>query len=836
MIEVPPSAAITPPLDESLVDHEEIREPCEFMTPMSNTPTSSPAPSSPIPVSYKYSPVQRRSPYIRKDRPSTWYGESADAAADDEAVSRRSNSLEDFAKKLAQNEDTDDESLPEANSKENFLSTMSSTVDKADRSASFMSSLSDLSVGKDSLSEEEKDLDECEDVKGGGHEEDEERPGNVEPGEKEEREGLEDHNADEERDEQVIQEAHHIQEQEELEENSESEGALEPEVSESVHEPEQNEDQKLEGNGEYREPEQVNGIEEISDRVAHGDHEGHVGSIDVVGEQKEELVEIDHKNNDELVNVDQNTHAFFDHMGSVEDETDILQPEIKPLPSANGFETSNSLLSRVDTVCDVENHVDEKMTKSEEEGEDTKRIRFDETVKRSKSPSCIDEEDQPINDEMDEREPGEFRQRSSLLSVAKIPAKRTGSDISVTSLQDVQLDMHSTSRDEDITPGALNASRRARSHGDLSGFHGTRNEMTKGGESDDEECESELRRIEEDQKQLSVQNRIKKFEDVSKFSCSSDKLDQIANSRVSVNREDDEPSKRRWSNFFNAKLPKQSKKPGRTPTFRRDALRSSMSSIKAGKSGGKKTIDALVSGQQAAAFAKHSSTAPNLSVPAAVRPRASSKIDSPGSLRKSPTTASLEGEDIKACTEPLEEGSTSDVSDIEPLALNIDSDLEDFDQEPEAWSVTVDRKVLKKMSTKEIKRQDVILELIQTERHHVRTLKIMQQVFYSGLKQHANYPTEKLDQLFPRIDELVEISSRFHQNLKCRQDEAATVQKIGDVIVKHFTGENGQRIKEAYGEFVSKHPEAVALYKVRHFKVHLTSGGILNICLIFGFS
>ena len=62
------------------------------------------------------------------------------------------------------------------------------------------------------------------------------------------------------------------------------------------------------------------------------------------------------------------------------------------------------------------------------------------------------------------------------------------------------------------------------------------------------------------------------------------------------------------------------------------------------------------------------------------------------------------------------------------------------------------------------------------------------------------------------------------------------MQKIGDVIVKHFTGENGQRIKEAYGEFVSKHPEAVALYKVRHFKVHLTSGGILNIYLIFGFS
>ena len=157
----------------------------------------------------------------------------------------------------------------------------------------------------------------------------------------------------------------------------------------------------------------------------------------------------------------------------------------------------------------------------------------------------------------------------------------------------------------------------------------------------------------------------------------------------------------------------------------------------------------------------------------------------------------------------------------EVLDLDIDSDLENFDQEPETWGVTIDRKVLMKMSRKDIKRQVAILELIQGERRHMCTLKIMQQVFYSGLKKQANYPNEILDQLFPRINELVEISSRFHQNLKCRQDDAGAVQKIGDVIIDHFSGENGERFKEAYGEFASKQPEAVAMYKVHHFKVLL---------------
>ena len=297
---------------------------------------------------------------------------------------------------------------------------------------------------------------------------------------------------------------------------------------------------------------------------------------------------------------------------------------------------------------------------------------------------------------------------------------------------------------------------------------------------------------------------MKKYEQASKYA-SNEHLEKISNSLVIAEHEDDKQGQRRWSNIFNTKNTKPGKKLSRGQTFRRGDLRSSMTSIgKGSKSAGKTTIESLVAGPHATAFAKHSQTAPNLQVTSTGRPRSMTR-DSPGSVRKSPTVSSLNSE------EPFDDGEISS----ESLVLDVDSDLENFDKEPEAWSLTVDKDLLKKMKKNEIKRQDVILELIQTEGHHVRTLKIMQQVFYRGLKKEANYPVERLDELFPRINDLVDISARFYRNLRCRQDESATVRMIGDVIVKQFSGDNGDLVKHAYGEFVSKHPEAVALYKVR---------------------
>ena len=135
-----------------------------FMTPLSNTP--SPPLISPLPVSLKYSEVEKRQSDGPRGRPRTWYGGSENIASATDEELRRSNSLEDFAKALASV--SDDESLAsatsEANSKEGLLNTMCSMMEKEARSASFVSSISDLSAGKESDVESDIDSqhgDEC---------------------------------------------------------------------------------------------------------------------------------------------------------------------------------------------------------------------------------------------------------------------------------------------------------------------------------------------------------------------------------------------------------------------------------------------------------------------------------------------------------------------------------------------------------------------------------------------------------------------------------------------------------------------------------------------------
>ena len=66
----------------------------------------------------------------------------------------------------------------------------------------------------------------------------------------------------------------------------------------------------------------------------------------------------------------------------------------------------------------------------------------------------------------------------------------------------------------------------------------------------------------------------------------------------------------------------------------------------------------------------------------------------------------------------------SDIKD-----LDLDPELGILDEEAEAWVGTVDKKILKKLKEKEIKRQEHIYEFIITEKHHCLTLKVMQKVW-----------------------------------------------------------------------------------------------------------
>ncbi|XP_052023757.1 rho guanine nucleotide exchange factor 18 isoform X2 [Apodemus sylvaticus] len=157
---------------------------------------------------------------------------------------------------------------------------------------------------------------------------------------------------------------------------------------------------------------------------------------------------------------------------------------------------------------------------------------------------------------------------------------------------------------------------------------------------------------------------------------------------------------------------------------------------------------------------------------------------------------------------------------ITALRCEIESDAHEF--EAESWSLSVDLAYAKKQKKEVVKRQDVLYELMQTEAHHVRTLKIMLKVYARALQEELQFSGQAVSRLFPCAEDLLDMHSHFLACLKERRQEFLeegsdrnyVIQKIGDVLVQQFSGDTGERMKEKYGVFCSGHKDAVSHYKL----------------------
>ncbi|XP_073542392.1 rho guanine nucleotide exchange factor 18-like isoform X2 [Phyllobates terribilis] len=152
------------------------------------------------------------------------------------------------------------------------------------------------------------------------------------------------------------------------------------------------------------------------------------------------------------------------------------------------------------------------------------------------------------------------------------------------------------------------------------------------------------------------------------------------------------------------------------------------------------------------------------------------------------------------------------------VRTELEGDAVEF--EFESWSSAVEPPYAKKQKKEVIKRQDVIYELMQTEMHHVRTLKIMLKVYCRALREEL-HGSKEVHQLFPCVDELLELHEQFLARFKERRKESLEegsdrnyiIQKVGDILVHQFSGDTGERMKDKYGIFCSQHNKAVSQYK-----------------------
>ncbi|KAF4804162.1 A-kinase anchoring protein 13 [Turdus rufiventris] len=160
-------------------------------------------------------------------------------------------------------------------------------------------------------------------------------------------------------------------------------------------------------------------------------------------------------------------------------------------------------------------------------------------------------------------------------------------------------------------------------------------------------------------------------------------------------------------------------------------------------------------------------------------------------------------------------------ADMNEGQLMGDLELDSKQLEAESWSQIVDSKFLQQQYKDVVKRQDVIYELMQTEMHHVRTLKIMNDVYSAAMLKELQYDQQVVDKIFPCLENLLHIHSQFFQRILERKKESLAdkseknfvIRRIGDILVNQFSGENAERMKKTYGKFCGHHNEAVNYFK-----------------------
>ncbi|XP_059808918.1 A-kinase anchor protein 13-like isoform X4 [Hypanus sabinus] len=141
--------------------------------------------------------------------------------------------------------------------------------------------------------------------------------------------------------------------------------------------------------------------------------------------------------------------------------------------------------------------------------------------------------------------------------------------------------------------------------------------------------------------------------------------------------------------------------------------------------------------------------------------------------------------------------------------------------EADSWSLVVDSTFVRQQKKEVIKRQDVIYELMQTEMHHLRTLKIMSDVYSKGMSKELQFETSMVDRIFPCLEDLIDIHTQFFSRILERKKESMVensdrsfiIKKIGDILVNQFSGPSAERLKKTYGKFCGQHNDAVNFYK-----------------------
>lgn len=144
----------------------------------------------------------------------------------------------------------------------------------------------------------------------------------------------------------------------------------------------------------------------------------------------------------------------------------------------------------------------------------------------------------------------------------------------------------------------------------------------------------------------------------------------------------------------------------------------------------------------------------------------------------------------------------------------------DLETDPPNWQQLVSREVLLGLKPSEIKRQEVINELFYTERAHVRTLKVLDQVFYQRVSREGILSPSELRKIFSNLEDILQLHVGLNEQMKAvrKRNETSVIDHIGEDLLLWFSGPGEEKLKHAAATFCSNQPFALEMIKSRQKK------------------
>ncbi|MEQ2282715.1 hypothetical protein AMECASPLE_003596, partial [Ameca splendens] len=154
-----------------------------------------------------------------------------------------------------------------------------------------------------------------------------------------------------------------------------------------------------------------------------------------------------------------------------------------------------------------------------------------------------------------------------------------------------------------------------------------------------------------------------------------------------------------------------------------------------------------------------------------------------------------------------------------PHLEEVDPRLQELELDPPSWRQLAFPEVLKNLSKKETKRQEVINELFATEHAHVRMLSVLQLVFAKPLERENLLTSIELESIFPNLEEIIEMHLSFYESLKkLRISDNFIVNRISTTLLNRFGGPEGEWFQRLTSRFCSHQTWALDQIKQRQKK------------------